>query len=126
MMDSPLTTTEWKKVGSALRARKDDASSSSGETARDAETAAAEIIIRAREAADAIPNETRQAFPSGINGFERILPGPDRMYPDTDMPPVPLSDERIERARRRLPLAPWERRAPIPAAGPVSGDSSRT
>jgi len=111
MMDSPLTATEWKKVGSALKAKKDDAIVLVWGDQKDSETAVGEIIIRAREAADSIPNETRQAFPSGINGFERILPGPDRMYPDTDMPPVPLSEERIERARSRLPLAPWERRA---------------
>jgi len=111
MMDSPLTTTEWKKVGSALKAKKDDAVVIVWGDRKDSETAVSEIIIRAREAADAIPNETRQAFPSGINGFERILPGPDRMYPDTDMPPVPLSEERIERAKSRLPHAPWERRA---------------
>jgi glutamyl-tRNA(Gln) amidotransferase subunit E len=111
MMDSPLTATEWKKVGSALKAKKDDAIVLVWGDKKDAETAVGEIIIRAREAADAIPNETRQAFPSGINGFERILPGPDRMYPDTDMPPVPLSEERIERAKGRLPLLPWQRRA---------------
>jgi glutamyl-tRNA(Gln) amidotransferase subunit E len=111
MMDSPLTTTEWKKVGSALRAKKEDAIVLVWGDRNDSETAAREIIIRAREAADAVPNETRQAFPSGINGFERILPGPDRMYPDTDMPPVALSEERIERAKSRLPVPPWEQRA---------------
>jgi glutamyl-tRNA(Gln) amidotransferase subunit E len=111
MMDSPLSATEWRKVGAALKAKKDDAVVLAWGDPRDSETAVSEIVIRAREAADAIPNETRQAFPSGINGFERILPGPDRMYPDTDMPPVPLSEERIERAKSRLPLAPWERRA---------------
>jgi glutamyl-tRNA(Gln) amidotransferase subunit E len=111
MMDSPLTATEWKKVGSALKAKKGDAIVLVWGDRKDSETAVGEIVIRAREAADAIPNETRQAFPSGVNGFERILPGPDRMYPDTDMPPVPLSEERIGRAKGRLPLAPWERRA---------------
>jgi glutamyl-tRNA(Gln) amidotransferase subunit E len=111
MMDSPLSATEWRKVGAALKAKKDDAIVLAWGDPRDSETAVSEIVIRAREAADAIPNETRQAFPSGINGFERILPGPDRMYPDTDMPPVPLSEERIERAKSRLPIAPWERRA---------------
>jgi len=110
MMDSPLTATEWKKVGSALRAKKEDAIVLVWGDRKDSETAASEIIIRAREAADAIPNETRQAFPSGINGFERILPGPDRMYPDTDMPPVALSDEQIDLAKQRLPVPPWERR----------------
>jgi glutamyl-tRNA(Gln) amidotransferase subunit E len=110
MMDNPLTPAEWKKVGSALKAKKDDAVVLVWGDAKDAETAVGEIVIRAREAAEGIPNETRQAFPIGINGFERILPGPDRMYPDTDMPPVPLAEERIERARRVLPLTPWERR----------------
>jgi len=116
-MDSPLTVTEWKKVRSALRAKKDDAIVLVWGDLKDSETAVGEIIIRAREAADAIPNETRQAFPSGINGFERILPGPDRMYPDTDMPPVPLSEDQIEQAKGRLPLAPWERRTYLRSLG---------
>jgi len=116
-MDSPLTVTEWKKVRSALKAKKDDAIVLVWGDLKDSETAVGEIIIRAREAADAIPNETRQAFPSGINGFERILPGPDRMYPDTDMPPVPLSEDQIEQAKGRLPLAPWERRTYLRSLG---------
>ncbi|HUU37802.1 MAG TPA: Glu-tRNA(Gln) amidotransferase subunit GatE [Candidatus Desulfaltia sp.] len=111
MMDNPITLAEWKKIGAALRAKKDDAIVLVWGDVKDSETAAEEIVIRAREAADGIPNETRQAFPTGINGFERILPGPNRMYPDTDMPPVPVSEERIERARGRLPMPPWERRA---------------
>jgi glutamyl-tRNA(Gln) amidotransferase subunit E len=111
MMDNPITLAEWKKIGAALRAKKDDAIVLVWGDVKDSETAAEEIVIRAREAADCIPNETRQAFPTGINGFERILPGPNRMYPDTDMPPVPVSEERIERARGRLPMPPWERRA---------------
>jgi glutamyl-tRNA(Gln) amidotransferase subunit E len=110
MMDSPLTASEWKRIGSAVKAKKEDVVVLVWGDVRDAATAVGEIVIRAREAAEGIPNETRQAFPSGINGFERILPGPDRMYPDTDMPPVPLADERIEETRRRLPLTPWQRR----------------
>jgi glutamyl-tRNA(Gln) amidotransferase subunit E len=117
MMDSPLTTTEWRKISAALRAKKEDAIVLVWGDRNDSQTAAGEIIIRALEAADAIPNETRQAFPSGINGFERILPGPDRMYPDTDMPPVALSEERIGLAKTRLPVPPWERRARYRAMG---------
>jgi glutamyl-tRNA(Gln) amidotransferase subunit E len=110
MKDSPLTSAEWKKVASALESKKNDVIVLVWGNAKDSETAVGEIIIRAKEAAEGIPNETRQAFASGINGFERILPGPNRMYPDTDMPPVPLAEERIERARTRLPLTPWQRR----------------
>jgi hypothetical protein len=49
-------------------------------------TAAREVIARP-QALDGLA-ETRQA-PDGTTGFERILPGPDRMYPDTDTPPCP-------------------------------------
>lgn len=110
MKDSPLASSEWREVSAALGLKKNDVSVLVWGDPRDSETAVGEIIIRAGEAAEGIPNETRQAFPSGINGFERILPGPDRMYPDTDMPPVPLAEERIERAKGYLPLTPWERR----------------
>lgn len=110
MKDSPLGRTVWKKVSSTLEAGKDDAVVLVWGNDQDAETGAQEVIIRVREAAKGIPSETRQAFPSGINGFERILPGPDRMYPDTDMPPVPLSEDRIEEAKKRLSLTPWQRR----------------
>jgi glutamyl-tRNA(Gln) amidotransferase subunit E len=110
MKDSRISSSEWRNIASALRARKDDVIVLVWGDQKDTDTAVGEIIIRAREAADGIPNETRQAFRSGINGFERILPGPDRMYPDTDMPPVGLAEERIERASGRLPWAPWQRR----------------
>jgi len=110
MRDSRISSSEWRNVASAVGAQKDDVIVLVWGDIKDSDTAVGEIIIRAREAADGIPNETRQAFRSGINGFERILPGPDRMYPDTDMPPVALAEERIERASGRLPLTPWQRR----------------
>jgi glutamyl-tRNA(Gln) amidotransferase subunit E len=75
----------------------------------DAETAANEIIIRAKEATIGIPSETRQALRDGTNGFERILPGPDRMYPDTDLPPIKIEDSRIETLQSQLPEKYWQR-----------------
>lgn len=75
----------------------------------DAETAVNEILDRWAEVIDAIPNETRQAMRNNTTDFERILPGPDRMYPDTDSPPYAITDDRIERARVLVPEAPWER-----------------
>jgi len=84
---------------------------------RDAETAAREIVIRARDAVQGVPSETRQALDDGTNGFERILPGADRMYPDTDLPPIPIDDSRLERIVAALPERPWERRARLAARG---------
>ncbi len=108
MRDNRISSSEWRNIASALRTQKDDVIILVWGDKKDSDTAVGEIIIRAKEAAAGVPNETRQAFRSGINGFERILPGPDRMYPDTDMPPVALAEERIERAASRLPLAPWQ------------------
>lgn len=76
---------------------------------KDAETAVREIAIRAREACLGVPEETRQALEDGTNGFERILPGADRMYPDTDLPPIALTDERVKGIRESLGSRPWER-----------------
>ena len=52
---------------------------------------------------------TRQALTGGFTTFERILPGPDRMYPDTDSPPTGITPERVEAARGRLRQPPWAR-----------------
>jgi glutamyl-tRNA(Gln) amidotransferase subunit E len=52
---------------------------------------------------DGVPNETRKSFEDGSTVFERVLPGADRMYPDTDTPPKPLEEKQIEDIRKTLP-----------------------
>jgi glutamyl-tRNA(Gln) amidotransferase subunit E len=84
---------------------------------RDTRTAVDEIRLRYADAIDGIPNETRQPFPDGSTDFERILPGPDRMYPDTDSPPTRVTRERVETLRSVLPPRPWERESRYAAAG---------
>ncbi|MBN1861496.1 MAG: hypothetical protein JW840_08565, partial [Candidatus Thermoplasmatota archaeon] len=71
-------------------------------------TAVKEIKIRAVEATSGVPSETRQVFPDGTNDFERILPGPNRMYPDTDTPPTPISQKTLEDIKRKMPEPLWE------------------
>ena len=83
----------------------------------DTETAVREVAIRAREATMGVPNETRQALEDCTNGFERILPGADRMYPDTDLPPIRLEDDRVDGLRDQLPPPPWERTRQAAALG---------
>ncbi|MBN2378361.1 Glu-tRNA(Gln) amidotransferase subunit GatE [candidate division WOR-3 bacterium] len=78
--------------------------------ADDAETGAKEIIIRAKEACGLIPQETRQHMTDKCRtDFERILPGPDRMYPDTDSPPIAIARERVRRIAAQTAPRPWER-----------------
>jgi glutamyl-tRNA(Gln) amidotransferase subunit E len=52
---------------------------------------------------DGVPNETRKSFVDGTTIFERVLPGADRMYPDTDSAPIPLDNSLIERLRQNIP-----------------------
>ncbi len=84
---------------------------------RDTRTAADEIRLRYVDAVGGVPNETRQPFADGSTDFERILPGPDRMYPDTDSPPTRLTRDRVARLRAELPEPPWQREARYLAAG---------
>jgi glutamyl-tRNA(Gln) amidotransferase subunit E len=100
---------QWKEIASALGAGEDDAVVLVWAEKGDAATAARETLIRAREALVGIPAETRQAHPDGTNGFERILPGPDRMYPDTDTPPLPIPDSTVTEVRAQLGETPWAR-----------------
>lgn len=83
----------------------------------DTVTAANEIRLRYVDALDGIPNETRQPFSDGSTDFERILPGPDRMYPDTDSPPIRVVRERVQGLRDALAPPPWEREDRYATAG---------
>ncbi|MFO7997550.1 MAG: Glu-tRNA(Gln) amidotransferase subunit GatE [Bacteroidales bacterium] len=69
----------------------------------DIPTALETIEERCRMAFHGVPNETRKSFEDGTTIFERVLPGADRMYPDTDSAPIPLKDEDIERLGKNLP-----------------------
>jgi len=99
----------WSKVRNAVKASTRDAIILVWGDEKDTQTAIQEIAIRAREATIGVPSETRQALIDGTNGFERILPGPERMYPDTDLPPLGIIQERIDRLEIGLPKQLWER-----------------
>ncbi|MDZ7338513.1 MAG: Glu-tRNA(Gln) amidotransferase subunit GatE [candidate division KSB1 bacterium] len=83
----------------------------------DTNTAVDEIRARVAEATEGVPNETRQVLPGGGTDFERILPGPDRMYPDTDHPPTKITAERLAKLRELIPEKPWDRLARYRAMG---------
>ena len=61
--------------------------------------------------------ETRQAYADGTNGFERILPGADRMYPDTDTPPLPIPDAWVDAIRVHPAERTWEKEDRYRAVG---------
>ncbi len=50
-----------------------------------------EVRARAEQAMIGIPDETRKMLADGSTAYLRPLPGAARMYPETDVPPVPIS-----------------------------------
>lgn len=76
-----------------------------------AEAALQRVAARAAAALDGVPGETRDPLPDGRTRFSRPLPGRDRMYPETDVPPVPITSEHLEHLRRHLPERPGTTRA---------------
>ena len=69
----------------------------------DIPTALETIEERIHLAFDGVPDETRKSFPDGTTIFERVLPGANRMYPDTDSAPIPITEELINDITSRLP-----------------------
>lgn len=57
------------------------------------------VILRAHEALTCVPEETRRALPDGNSAYMRPLPGAARMYPETDVPPVVITYERIQKIK---------------------------
>jgi len=71
-----------------------------------AEKALKAVIERIIEALKGVPEETRMAKPDGTTRYMRPRPGAARLYPETDIPPVVVSEELIEKARKNIPPEP--------------------
>jgi len=108
---------EWAALRSAAGCAERDALVVVWGPRGDLVTAQEEIASRLGEATEGVPSETRQPFPDGHSDFERILPGPDRMYPDTDSPPTRVTREHVARLAAQLPPPPWDREARYCRAG---------
>jgi glutamyl-tRNA(Gln) amidotransferase subunit E len=108
---------ELRKVRARLGCEADDAVVVVWGPEDDVKTAVDEVRLRYQDAVKGVPAETRQPFPDGSTDFERILPGPDRMYPDTDSPPTRVTRERVERLQATLSEPPWVREARYAEAG---------
>jgi glutamyl-tRNA(Gln) amidotransferase subunit E len=101
-----ITEEEVRKVREKLHAGNDDCIilvADQIEKARDAIEAAVE---RAKEAFDGVPEETRGARPDGTSQYSRPRPGSARMYPETDIPVVEVTPERIKKIQGTLPEKP--------------------
>ncbi|MFH0897590.1 MAG: Glu-tRNA(Gln) amidotransferase subunit GatE [Candidatus Bathyarchaeota archaeon] len=61
------------------------------------------VVGRMKTALVKIPSETRAAYPEGTTRYSRPRPGAARMYPETDIPPVPITMGLLKKIRESLP-----------------------
>ncbi len=61
------------------------------------------VVKRAADATIGVPAETRTPLPDGCSKYARPRPGAQRMYPETDVRPVKITDERLKRIKRNMP-----------------------
>ena len=54
------------------------------------------VIVRA--GMQSVPKETRKALPNGTSSYMRPLPGRARMYPETDIMPIRITDAMVKQA----------------------------
>lgn len=65
------------------------------------------IIRRLQAAINGVPAETRAATPDGKTVFLRPRPGAARMYPETDIPTIPVTDSMLKALEDRVPRS-WD------------------
>lgn len=94
----------FRKIRSLLHSGEGDAQLLIWGPRDDIKTALETIEERCLMAFDGIPKETRKALENGTTMFERVLPGADRMYPDTDSAPISISQELIDEIKESLPV----------------------
>jgi glutamyl-tRNA(Gln) amidotransferase subunit E len=68
-----------------------------------AEKALKAVLSRAEEAMRGVPKETRRALPNGSSAYMRPLPGASRMYPETDVPPEEIDEQKLKQIKSKLP-----------------------
>jgi len=64
------------------------------------------VVDRAVEAISGVPEETRTAMPDGTTRYMRPRPGAARMYPETDVPQTPITQEFVNTLKANLPETP--------------------
>src|SRR5207244_10657866 len=101
-----ITQSELDSVRNELALGASDACVVVAEGETKARRAIDELGPRTTAATHGVPPETREPRPDGTTAYARPLPGNARMYPETDVPPIRVTAERLRRIREHLPEKP--------------------
>ncbi|MDD3050715.1 MAG: Glu-tRNA(Gln) amidotransferase subunit GatE [Candidatus Cloacimonetes bacterium] len=100
--DSLEKSVFWNEVKKDIKCDENDSQIVFRSSDYDLKTALETIEERCQLAFIGVPNETRKSLSNGTTIFERVLPGPDRMYPDTDSAPISIQDAYIKELGTRI------------------------
>ena len=98
-----ITPEEVNALREAVGASEGDAVVFVADTAENTHDALKAVVERAQVACTCIPQETRTAKDDGTTRYMRPRPGAARMYPETDIPPQPITEELVAKIKAHLP-----------------------
>ena len=95
---------EFKELRDVFSAEEDDVMAIMAGPRHQAKEAAKAVKKRAEMLVEGkIPEETRVAEQDFTTSFARPLPGAARMYPETDIPPKRITDEKLDEIEANIP-----------------------
>lgn len=101
-----ISATEVNQLKAFMKANGQDAVVFVADTPENAGDALKAVIERARGCLKGVPEETRAPNPDGTTRYMRPRPGAARMYPETDVPPIQITEDYLKQLRARLPELP--------------------
>ena len=104
----PIDNKKYAEICSILNSKPTDAFILVVGPERRAMHAMKKIVERAKMALDGVPQETRRLLSNGNSEFLRVIHGKERIYPDTDTPPIVISKDMVEECRSKVSKRPWE------------------
>jgi glutamyl-tRNA(Gln) amidotransferase subunit E len=101
-----ITPAEVQRVREALSLPEGESFALCADEPERAEAALKAAVDRANLALAGVPEETRDPLPDGSTTYSRPLPGASRMYPETDVRPIVVSEEKMRSIASSLPEMP--------------------
>lgn len=104
-----VTAEEIQNLRVSVKTEEDDAVVFVADNMDNAREALNAVVERAREATKGVPEETRAANPDGTTRYMRPKPGAARMYPETDIPQIQITQDHIQLILSKLPELPEQK-----------------
>ncbi len=104
----PITKERFLKIKELLNAKDQDAFVVVMGPEKQCYHALKKVVERVKIALHGVPQETRRVTEDGNSEFLRVIHGKDRIYPDTDTPPIQIPQDKLEEWKKEVQIRPWD------------------